>query len=62
MIVISANEYELANGEQCFDVNLGKYLTFDDYESYKKFILKSRKLKDKRYDKPKRGSRREKSD
>ena len=49
-IIISANEYELANGENCFDVNSGKYITFKDYEDYKKFIVKSRKLKDKRYE------------
>lgn len=48
-ILISANEYELANGEQCFDVNEGKYLTFKDYDDYKQFILKTRKKKDKRY-------------
>lgn len=48
-VVISANEYELANGERCFDVNSGKYLTFNDYEDYKRFILKSREKKDKRY-------------
>ena len=48
-IIISANEYELANGERCFDVNSGKYLTFTDYEDYKRFILKSREKKDKRY-------------
>lgn len=47
-IIISANEYELANGEECFDVNTGKYITFKDYEEYKKFIIKSRKKKDKR--------------
>lgn len=50
-IIISANEYELARGEQCFDVNLGKYLTFTDYDDYRKFIIKSRKKKDKRYSK-----------
>lgn len=47
-IVISANEYELAAGEQCFDVMSGKYLTFEDYSDYKKFILDSRKRKDKK--------------
>lgn len=47
-ILISANEYELTDGMRCFDVNKGKYLTFDNYNSYKKFILNSRKLKDKR--------------
>ena len=50
-IIISANEYELANGEQCFDVNSGKYLTFKDYEDYKEFILKRREKKNKRYEK-----------
>ena len=50
-IVASANEYELAAGEQCFDVNTGKYLTFRNYNSYKKFILKSREKKEKRYEK-----------
>ena len=48
-IVISANEYELANGEQCFDVNNGKYVKFDCYEDFRNFIVKSREMKDKRY-------------
>lgn len=47
-IVISANEYELARDVQCFDVQKGKYLTFKDYDEYRKFILKSRELKDSR--------------
>lgn len=47
-IVISANEYELASDEQCLDVNTGKYLTFKDYDDYRKFILNSRKKKEKR--------------
>lgn len=47
-IIISANEYELASGEQCFDVNTGKYLSFKNYDDYKKFILKSRVSKEKR--------------
>lgn len=50
-IIISANEYELCNGEKCFDVNKGNYLEFKDYEDYKKFILNSRKNKEKRIDK-----------
>lgn len=48
--VFSANEYELARNENCFDVAHGKYIKFKDYEDYRKFILKSRKEKDKRYD------------
>lgn len=48
-IVASANEYELANGENCFDVMNGKYVQFKDYDDFKKFILRSREKKDKRY-------------
>ena len=48
-IVVSANEYELANGEDCFDVNSGEYIRFKDYEDFKKFILTSREIKDTRY-------------
>lgn len=49
-IVITANEYELCRGNKCFDVNSGQYIEFKDYEDYRKFILKSRKKKDKRYE------------
>lgn len=45
-IVISANEYELARDEQCFDVINGKYIKFNDYEEYRDFILMSRNKKD----------------
>ena len=48
-IIISANEFEMAREEQCMDVHTGKYRTFKGYESYRKFILKSREIKDKRY-------------
>lgn len=47
-IVISANEFELVRGEPCFDVNVCKYLSFKDYEDYRKFIIKSAKKKAKR--------------
>lgn len=47
-ILVSANEYEMANGEQCLDVYHGKYVTFKDYEDYRKLILDSRKWKDER--------------
>ena len=47
-IIVSANEYELCRGEQCFDVYNGKYTTFKDYEDYRDFILKSREGKEKR--------------
>lgn len=40
-IVASANEYELCNGENCFDVYNGKYIKFSNYEEYRQFILDS---------------------
>lgn len=50
-ILISANEYELCRGENCLDVTNGKYISFNDYEEYRNFIIKSRDKKDKRYNK-----------
>lgn len=47
-IVISANEYEMARGEQCFDVYNGKYITFKDYENYRNMVLDSKKWKEER--------------
>ena len=47
-IIVSANEYELARDENCFDVYNGKYIQFKDYEDYRNFILKTREEKDKR--------------
>ena len=48
-ILVSANEYEMASGENCLDVQHMKYVTFKDYDDYRSFILKSRKQKDKRF-------------
>lgn len=48
-IIVSANEYEMCNGEKCFDVTNGRYREFKTYNAYKNFILKSREYKDKRY-------------
>ena len=47
-IIVSANEYEMANGEQCFDVYNGKYISFNDYEEYRNMILESKKWKEER--------------
>ena len=47
-VIVSANSYEMANGEMCYDVSHNKYITFKNYESYKKFILKSREFKERR--------------
>ena len=49
-IVVSANEYELAANMNCLDVAEGKYVTFDGYDDFKQFILKSREKKNKRYE------------
>lgn len=64
-IIVSANAYEFASGEQCYDVRSGKYMTFADYEAYKSFVVESRRLKEERYknydkkeDKTKRTKRR----
>ena len=47
-ILVVANEYEMARGEDCFDVHNGKYVKFTDYEDYRNFVLKSKEWKDKR--------------
>lgn len=47
-VIISANEYELASGERCLDVQRGKYLCMKTYPIYRKFILSSRKRKEER--------------
>ena len=47
-IIAPANEYELARGERCIDARSGKEIAFRDYEDYRKYILESRKKKDKR--------------
>lgn len=50
-IVITANAYEMARGEQCFDVYHGKYVKLKTYEAYRKLILKTRDIKNQRYTK-----------
>ena len=50
-IVISANEYEMARGEQCFDVYNGKYVKIKDYEEYRNLVLQSKEWKNQRYEK-----------
>lgn len=47
-IIVSANEYEMAHDQKCFDVYTGKYRCIRTYHEYKKFILRSRDLKNKR--------------
>ena len=50
-IICSTNTYELCRNNPCFDVYSGEYIEFKDYEEYKKYILKCREQKDKRYKK-----------
>lgn len=47
-IFVTANAYELASGEKCFDPIKGEYISFENYEQYRKYVLNTRKLKDKR--------------
>ena len=47
-IIITANEYEMARGEKCYDVARCRYIEFNSYDEYRKFIIESRKKKDKR--------------
>jgi hypothetical protein len=54
-IVVSANEYELARGENCYDVLRCRYVKFSSYERYRRFILQTREAKDKRIRRPERG-------
>ncbi|HAU84433.1 MAG TPA: hypothetical protein DCW90_02660, partial [Lachnospiraceae bacterium] len=38
-IVVSANAYEMAKGEQCFDVINGKYVPIKSYDKYRSVVL-----------------------
>lgn len=49
-IIVSTNAYELARHNNCLDIQSLEYRTFRGYEDYRKFILKTKKFKDKRYD------------
>lgn len=48
-IIVAANEYELANGEQCLDVVNCKYVDIKTYEDFKNVVIESRKKKNQRY-------------
>lgn len=50
-VIVSANSYEMANGEDCYDVNHNRYLKFMSYQTYKNFVLRSRKFKNRRIEK-----------
>lgn len=46
--VVCANSYEMCLGENCFDVVKGEYIKFKTYYDYRKFILESKEIKEKR--------------
>lgn len=46
-IIVTANEYEMCRGEQCFSVSESKYVPINSYEEYSAAILKSREYKNK---------------
>ena len=48
-IIVSANEYEMARGEQCLDTQSLKYVKIDTYDDYRNLIIQSRQKKNKRY-------------
>lgn len=47
-ILVSANAYEMANGEQCYDVQRCKYVNVKTYNAYRKLIIKSKERKQAR--------------
>lgn len=49
-IIVTSNSYEMTIDERCLDVDSGKIKTFKTYDSFKKYILKSREIKNKRYE------------
>lgn len=48
-LIVSANEYEMARNEQCLDTPNLAYISFKDYDEYRNYIIKTRKIKNKRY-------------
>ena len=47
--VVCTNEFEFAYGSDCIDVTTFAHKEFKTYDTYKKFILKTREKKNKRY-------------
>ena len=53
-IIITANSYELTKGKRCIDIINMKEISFDSYEDYAKYVIKTRKFKDTRDPKSKK--------
>ena len=47
-IIVTANSYEMARGEDCIDVIRCAHVRFKGYESYRRCILTSKKKKERR--------------
>ena len=47
-IIVSANEYEMAHGEKCYDTVNCRYVNIKTYDRYRNIVLKSRDFKDTR--------------
>ena len=41
-IIVSANGYEFPNGSNCLDITSGKFVTFENYDEYRNYILKDK--------------------
>lgn len=50
-IICSANSYELAADEDCIVVCTGKHRRFKTYITYRNMIMRTREIKEKRYEK-----------
>ena len=48
-IIVSANEYELARKEKCFNVITCQYVNLRTYESFRRLVIKTKQQKLKRY-------------
>ena len=46
-LLVSANEYSLVEGENCFDVQECHYRKFSTYKTFKNFVLKSREKRNR---------------
>lgn len=45
-VLVTANTYEMVCDERCFSVQTNATISFESYEDYKRYILKSRQYKD----------------
>ena len=48
-IILTANSYEIARGERCYDVSNCEYVNIKSYEDYRNIVLKSSEIKSERY-------------